>query len=354
MKNAALEHLPLHDDAPVIVIWEATRACALACRHCRAQAIPHRNPEELSTTEAFRLVDEIAASGARIFIITGGDPLMRPDLAEIVRYARDKGLHAALSPSATGRLRREALAELAKAGCQRISLSLDSHEASLHDSFRGVQGSFERTMNGIRAAQSVGMTVQINTSVSRFNIDDVERIAELVAAEKAVLWSVFFLVPVGRATTSMLLDADQCEQLFARLDAISHALNLPIKTTEGPHYRRYLVEHGADPSQLGNIGDGRGFVFVSHKGEIFPSGFLEQNCGNVRSESLIDVYKNHPFMQRLRQPWTFAGKCGVCEYNRLCGGSRARAFTVTGDAFESEPTCAYIPEYLREVLVAAR
>lgn len=343
MKNADLVNLPMHDEGPVIVIWEATRACALACRHCRAEAIPHRDTRELSTVEAFRLVDQVVASGARVFIITGGDPLMRPDLLEIVTYSRDQGLAAALSPSATGKLRSEVLVGLAKAGCRRISLSLDSHDAALHDSFRGVQGSFERTIRGIRAAQDAGLTVQINTSVSKFNIDDVERIAERVALEKAVLWSVFLIVPVGRATTSMLLSAEQCEDLFARLQAVGERLHLAIKTTEGPHYRRFLVQHGASAAELGTIGDGKGFVFISHTGEIFPSGFLEHSCGNVRNASLRYVYQNNPFMQRLRQPWTFSGKCGVCEYNRLCGGSRARAFTMTGDAFASEPSCSYVP-----------
>lgn len=333
----------MYDDGPRIVIWETTRACALACVHCRAEAIPHRNRRELTTEEAQGLIDELASWKKAIFILTGGDPLMRPDIFELVAYASQKGLRVAVSPSATGRLTARSLTQLADAGCSRISLSLDGPSASIHDAFRGVRGSFERTLKSALAAGQAGIELQINTTVARHNNAHLRDIGDFVASMGAKLWSVFFLVPVGRARREDCLNAEETEAAFAELYEIGKHAPFAIKTTEAPHYRRFVAQHEGMPENPDGIGDGKGFVFVSHIGEIQPSGFLPLTCGNVRTSSLLDVYRNHRIMQRLRQPETFAGKCGRCEFKRLCGGSRARAYAFAGDPFGSEPTCSYIP-----------
>lgn len=336
---------PPYSDAPRIVIWEMTRACALACRHCRAQAIPRRDPRELSTGEAFALVDAVAECGRPIFILTGGDPLMRDDVFKIVEYAVNRGLRTAVSPSATGRLTARSLQALVRAGCGRISLSLDAPDPDSHDAFRGVGGSFKRTLDALRAARDTGLEVQINTTISRFNHTRISEMAAFLVMYDIALWSAFFLVPVGRASLDDVLTAEETEAAFRELHRASMALPFDVKTTEAPHYRRYMLQHGHSGGGISSIGDGKGFVFVSHRGEIFPSGFLPHCVGNVRSDRLIDVYRDSPFMRRLRDPDSFAGKCSICEFRRICGGSRARAFTMTGDAFASEPTCAYVPPW---------
>ncbi len=333
------------DKAPAIVIWEMTRACALACKHCRAEAIPRRNPLELSTTEAFALIDDIVDCDKPMLVLTGGDPFMRDDLAKIVEYSVFRGLRTAVSPSATGRLKPESLQALSMAGCQRISLSIDAPDAASHDAFRGVGGSFERTMRGITAAREAGLEVQINTTISRFNHTRIAELADLMRTLDIAFWSIFFIVPVGRALKQQVLSAAETEAVFADLLKASAGLPFPVKTTEAPHYRRFVAQHSPEDSpSLSEVGvsDGKGFVFVSHTGEIFPSGFLPHLVGNVRTDRLIDVYRNDPFMKRLRDPASFEGKCGVCEFNRLCGGSRARTYAMTGSAFKSEPTCAYV------------
>lgn len=336
-------------DAPRIVIWEMTRACALACRHCRAEATPHRDSAELTTSEAFKLVDAVAECGASIFVLTGGDPFMRDDLNKVVEYATRRGLRVAVSPSATGRLTAHALAALSRAGCRRISLSIDAHDTRSHDEFRGVKGSFERTLAGVFAARGVGLEVQINTTISRFNHEHIADIAKLLGTLDIALWSLFFLVPVGRAAVEDVLDADQTETVFEKVYRLAQTLPFEVKTTEAPHYRRFVAQRAATPPlRYNGIGDGKGFVFVSHHGEIAPSGFLPHVVGNVRSDSLLHVYRDDPFMQRLRAPETFSGKCGICEFRNLCGGSRARAYTMTGNAFGSEPTCAYLSSPLMQ------
>ncbi len=332
--------------APRIVIWEMTRACALACRHCRAEAIPHRDAAELTTTEAFALVDAIVACDHPLFVLTGGDPFMRGDLFKIVEYAVGRGLRTAVSPSATGRLRPDALQALMRAGCHRISLSIDAPDAESHDDFRGVRGSFDRTIEAVHAAREAGIEVQINTTVSRFNHTRLAEMATLIEQLDIALWSVFFLVPVGRACVDDVLSAGETEAVFSELYDLSQTLPFPLKTTEAPHYRRFVQQHSAvlrPRSPMEGIGDGKGFVFVSHTGEIMPSGFLPHVAGNVRRDELIDIYRTDPFMQRLRDPDSFDGKCGVCEFRRVCGGSRARAYAMTGNAFASEPTCSYVP-----------
>jgi radical SAM protein len=346
---------PMYDLAPRIVIWEMTRACALACRHCRAEAIPRRDPRELTTVEAFKLVDDVAACNRPLFVLTGGDPLMRDDIYKIVEYGTAQGLPMSVAPSATGRLTRDAIRRLAAAGVRRMSLSLDAPDAQTHDGFRGVRGSYQRTLAAVVHARDYGIDVQINTTISQHNRLRITEFEEILAPLDIALWSVFFVLPVGRAGTDLCLDAQQTEEAFRDIYGISQRARFDVKTTEAPHYRRYLLQHAnvaprerpdapADSyGRFAGIGDGRGFVFVSHHGDVQPSGFLPIVAGNVKSQRLIDVYRDDAIMQRLRRPDTFEGKCGVCEFRRVCGGSRARAYAASGSPFGSDPTCSYVP-----------
>ncbi len=346
---------PMHDRAPSIVIWETTRACALACRHCRAEAVPRRDPLELTTMEAFALFDDVAACGRPLFILTGGDPLMRDDIFKLVEYGTSLQLPMAVSPSSTGRLTRQAIRRLAIAGVHRISVSLDAPDAQAHDAFRGVKGSYQRTMEAISHALDYGVGVQINTTVAQHNRLRLKEFEEVLAPFNIAMWSAFFVLPVGRAGTDLCLDAAETEQAFRDLHDIASRSRFAVKTTEAPHYRRYALQHEtvpsreregvstAPPGRFTGIGDGRGFAFVSRHGDVQPSGFLPLAVGNVRHRPLLDIYREEPIMRRLRQPDTFFGKCGVCEFRRICGGSRARAFAASGNPYGSDPSCSYAP-----------
>lgn len=355
------------NERPFLVIWETTQACDLACLHCRACAQPLRNPFELSTGEAKKLIDEIAALRAPLFVFTGGDPLKRPDIYELVRYAADLKLRPSMTPSATPLLTREAIVKLKESGLARLAISLDGPTAEIHDGFRRVAGSFDRTIQGARWAREIGLSVQINTTITRHNLKHLDAIIALLEELDIALWSVFFLVPTGRGAEIDLISADEFEQVFAKLYETSRRVKFDIKSTEAQHYRRYLLQRrtelrrsgvtkpGELPPVLGTasadgigraprgINDGKGFVFISHTGEVFPSGFLPVSAGNVRSESLVKLYRGSPLFQALRDERNLQGKCGRCEYKHICGGSRSRAYALTGDIFAEEPCCSYQP-----------
>jgi radical SAM protein len=343
-------------ERPYVAIWETTQACQLACLHCRASARPHRSPLELSTAEAENLLCQIRALEVPVFVLTGGDPLERPDLTHLVRYGSQIGLHVALTPSATPLLTREALAGLQQAGLARVAVSLDGSHPALHDGFRGVPGSFDRTLAAIAWAHELGLPVQINSTLSRHNREDFEALAALVSSLGIVLWSVFFLIPTGRARMEDMLGAEECEQVFARLYELSQQVPFAIKTTEGMHYRRYALQRRASERRAGllpadtplprparNINDGKGFVFISHTGLVYPSGFLPLGAGSIRTQTLADIYRNSPLFQDLRRPERLGGKCGACEFRDICGGSRARAYALTGDPLAADPACLYQP-----------
>lgn len=332
------------DKKPAVVIWEVTQACHLACVHCRAEAKPWRDPRELSTQEGFRLIDQISSLGKPLFVLTGGDPMERPDLESLVRYGISKDLTVALSPSATAKVMTQTLSALKEAGLHRIAVSLDSHLEEKHDAFRGVPGSYRRTLEIAHDARRLGLPLQIGTTIAAFNAMDMEAMARLVESLGVVLWSVFFLVPTGRADPKAMITADQCEDLLARLHDISQRVPFRIKTTEAPHYRRIAVQRMKKRiPQIHGINDAKGFVFVSHIGDVYPSGFLPVSAGNVRDQSLGDIYSASPLFQSLRNPAALKGRCGRCEFNKLCGGSRARAYAVTGDPLTEDPLCPYDP-----------
>lgn len=342
------------DLRPMLVIWEMTQACDLKCKHCRANSRIQRHPMELSTAEAFHLIDQIATMHVPLFVLTGGDPLKRPDIMPIVQYACRRGVRTSLTPSTTPLLTRKAIFELKKSGLMRLALSLDGSTAVLHDGFRGVAGSYRRTLDAVRWCHEAGLPVQINTTVSHQNAADLDNMIELLTAQRVVLWSVFFLVPTGRAQLSDLLSADEHEQVFAKLYTASKRVKFHIKTTEGQHYRRYVLQQKAlapdakTEEELiarapSGVNDGKGFVFVSHTGEVYPSGFLPLAAGNILWEPLAEIYQNSPLFRSLRDSSQVKGKCGRCQFNQVCGGSRARAYALTHDPLAEEPCCAYAP-----------
>jgi radical SAM protein len=349
---------------PLLVLWETTQACDLACCHCRACAQSKRHPLELTTLEAEKLIRDVANLNPPIFILTGGDPLKRADIFYLVRRAVAYGLHPAMTPSATPLLTREAIADLKRAKLSRLAVSLDGSVPELHDAFRGVNGSYARTLEAIHWANEFGLPIQVNTSISKRNVGDLENMANLLKQFKLVLWSAFFLVPTGRAQMADLLSAAEVEQAFATLYRFSKELPFKVKTTEAQHYRRYIIQQrlrskGQSPFAARDngwektipgllpINDGKGFVFVSHTGEVCPSGFLPVSAGNVRVDSLTDIYRNSPVLTSLRDTSNLQGKCGACEFKEICGGSRARAYAITGNMFAEDPCCNYIPAALR-------
>lgn len=344
--------------APFIVIWEVTRACALACVHCRADALARRDPRELSTEEGCRLIDQIVAFGrpSPLLVLTGGDPMWRKDLAELVRYASALGLSVALTPSGTGAATRKRLEELKAAGLSRVAVSLDGPDAETHDRFRRVRGSFMYTMKIIDAVTELGLPLQINTTVSRITLPTLHAMADRVGQFSLTLWAMFFLIQTGRGATLDQISANECEEVLRWLNDLSNRVPFGIKTTEAPHFRRVIAESEASNPEASSlfkrpqlrapraVNDGNGFVFIDHVGQICPSGFLPMPRGNVREEQLVDVYRRDELFVRLRDADALRGRCRRCQFRTVCGGSRSRAFAATGDAFASDPLCAYEPQ----------
>jgi len=365
------------DEAPFLVIWETTRACDLACKHCRAEAVSERHPLELSTEEAKRMMDAVRRFGRPLFVLTGGDPLKRPDVAELVEYGTSIGLRMAMTPSGTPLMTEAVLRELRDAGLARLAVSLDGSTAAIHDAFRGVPGSYAWTIRMLLAARSVGLSTQVNTTVSRYNLDDFDALCELMTELGIVLWSVFFLVPTGRAQAQDVASAEEFEAVFHKMYDLSRSAPFDIKSTAAPQYRRVILQRQVAERRAGEraeapvpltaglgfsladgvgrargVNDGDGFLFISHTGAICPSGFLPLAAGNVRRDDLVEVYRNSPLFRQLRDRSLLKGKCGVCEYRDICGGSRARAYAVTGDYLEAEPYCAHVPARWRRMVEA--
>lgn len=346
------------DEAPLLVIWETTQACDLACVHCRASAQPGRNAGELSTDEGFELLDQVRSFGNPLMVFTGGDPLKRPDLFTLMRRSIDLGLRTNVSPSATPLLTTEAIDEFKRIGLARMAMSLDGATVESHDSFRGIPGTFDRAIVALKHAQEIGLETQLQTTVTRRNMGELRQIAEIAEETGTRMWSLFFLLPMGRASSSDELTAEEYEQVFETIYEVSRRSSFDVKTTEAMHYRRFIAqkqkqERGVDPHSAGargvafrtaGVSDGKGFVFVSHLGHIYPSGFLPVCGGNVRTDSLVDVYRNGGLFRILRDPSAREGKCGICEYQKICGGSRSRAWWSTGgDYLAEDPRCVYQP-----------
>jgi radical SAM protein len=375
-----------YDESPFLAIWETTQSCDLACKHCRAAAQPIAHPDQLTHEEAKNLIDQIADMHIPIFVFTGGDPLKRPDVYDLIRYAASKDVKVALTPSATPLLTREAIFKLKEAGLVRLGISLDGSTPEIHDTFRGLPGAWARTIQAIEWAGEAGVPIQVHTTISRHNAHDLDSLVTLFEKLAIVMWNVFFLVPVGRGQLDDLLSGADFERVFAKIYELSQRANFQIKTTEAMHYRRYLLQHNLEERRVahGNstghghpgghsgarsavdeydpgapkadaltrnhswatrrVNDGKGFMFISHTGNVYPSGFLPIHAGNVRETPLAEIYRNAPIFKALRDTKQLEGKCGACEFKEICGGSRARAYALTGDPLAQEPCCIYQPK----------
>jgi radical SAM protein len=350
--------------APFIVIWETTRACALAGVHCRAEAIPRRDPRELTTDEGRALIDTVRRFGdpPPLLVFTGGDPLRRPDIVDLVRHGTAQGLSVSLTPSATGAATDARLKALRDVGLARLAVSLDGASAEVHDAFRRVQGSHRHTLRILDRARALGMPLQINTTICRRTVRELPALVREVERWGIALWALFFLIPVGRAEAEQALDAAEIEKVLEWAAGLVGRVPFAIKTTEAPHFQRVLASrragpapaHPVAPDAVGRapraVTDGNGFVFVDHVGNICPSGFLPLRAGNVRTDDLVAVYRDAPLFHALRDPDRLGGRCGVCEYRDRCGGSRARAYAATGDCLAEDPGCAWQPGAAAHVL----
>jgi radical SAM protein len=355
---------------PMLVFWETTRACLLACRHCRASATTQAPPGELSTEEGHALIEQVAGFGRPypILVLTGGDCLLRPDLFHLVEHAVSLGIPVCLSPSVTSLLDAAMVAQIARSGVRAVSVSLDGCQAQTHDGVRGIAGHFEATVAAIGQLAASGVTVQVNTTVMDGNVDDLPGVAALVAQAGAHIWEVFFLVQVGRGAAARPVSPDVHEELCHFLyDASTHGFI--VRTVEAPFFRRVVTRRRAgapapesalydrlSAELVGLLGpgtghpsahtaptrDGKGIVFIAHDGEVYPAGFLPLGLGSVRTRPLHEIYRDDPLLKSIRAA-RFTGRCGRCEYADLCGGSRARAYAATGDPLGEDPACLYRP-----------
>ena len=365
---------------PFIIFWELTRACLLACKHCRAKAQKNRHPNELTTEEAFDVIDQIQEFGHPypLVVFTGGDPLMREDLFEIVKKATDSGIRAAIAFSGTKLATKERLEKLKESGVSRVAISLDGSSPEIHDYFRGISGTFETSLKILDMCKELRISRQINTTVTKINVHDLPNIAKICIEKDVALWDVFFLVPTGRAKKDFMLSAEEFEDVLNWLYDVSRRTPLSVKSSAATHLRRieimrdenrYNLKHGKlyyellkglknlpegegrmvkgivdGIKRMSGITDGRGMLFISHIGEVYPSGFLPIVAGNVREQSLKGIYTESKIFNELKDPDKLKGKCGVCEFRHICGGSRARAYAMTGDYLAPEPRCVYQPE----------
>lgn len=339
---------------PLLVAWEMTKACLLACQHCRASAVPDPLPDELSTAEGLKLLRELATYTPKpILLPTGGDPLARPDLFLLLEEAQRLGLKVGITPAVTPRLTREVVARFRELGIHQMAISLDGASPETHDGFRGVPGTFALALKALTWAKEVGLMTQVNTTVTRRTAKELPGIAKILSEKGVATWEVFFLVPVGRGALLEQLSPEGYEEVMHLLYELSRRHPFKVRTTEGPMFRRIVLERrrregGQDGALVGegrgvHVSDGFGFVFVAANGEVYPSGFLPLSAGNVRETPLLQIYRESPIFQALRNKALLKGKCGVCEYRELCGGSRARAYAETGDYLESDTRCAHIP-----------
>lgn len=363
-------------DRPFIVIWELTRACALVCAHCRADAQHHRDPLELTTEEGWALLDDLATyePPRPMVVLTGGDPFERTDLEDLVAHGTAAGLHISLAPSVTPLLTGDRLVGLRAAGTSAVSLSIDGAGSGTHDGFRGVPGVFERTLESARLVRAADLRLQVNTTVTADNVDELPRILDLVVDLEAMLWSVFFLVPTGRGQRLRSLDAEAIEEVLHWLHEVGD--RIAVKATEAPQFRRIALQRAEaeDPDEsfppgplrrrlreatgtvpVGSaaarrsprppldVNAGRGFAFVDHHGGVHPSGFLPLPAGSIRSTPFPEIYRDAELFRSLRDPDLLGGRCGRCEFRDRCGGSRSRAFAATGDPLAEDPGCSYLP-----------
>lgn len=352
------EGMPHRNEAPRLVAWEITRACNLACVHCRAAAMFDPDPDQLTTDEGLRLIDEIAdMNQGTILILTGGEPLMRDDVFELATHGTKRGLRVVMAPNGT-LITPERAEMMVKSGIQRISVSIDGATAEDHDRFRGVEGAYNGLLEGLKNARNAGLEFQVNTTVTRQNLPLIERIQDHVIELGAAAHHIFLLVPTGRGRdlAEEVISAKEYEDVLSWFYERLEKVSIQLKATCAPHYHRIMRQRaklegkkvdfetfGLDAVSKGCLG-GQGFVFVSHTGQVQPCGYLELDCGRLREKSFKDIYLNSPIFVDLRDQRKYKGKCGACEYWNVCGGCRARAYEATGDYLEEEPLCLYEPK----------
>lgn len=339
-----------------LVAWETTRNCNLSCKHCRASATMGPYEGELDTQAAFQLLDQIAQVGNPIVILTGGEALLRPDIFEIAKFGTDKGLRMVMSPNGT-LINAENAKKMKDSGIQRISVSLDGATSKVHDDFRGVPGAYDGALAGIEQAKAAGIDFQINTTITKANLDQIPKILKLAEDLGAVAHHIFLLVPTGRGKyiVDQAIDAKEYEETLNWFYDQRDKTSLQLKATCAPHYYRILRQrakaegksvtfqtHGLDAVTRGCLA-GTGFCFISHRGIVQPCGFLHLECGDVTQTSFVDIWKNSEIFATLRDVNQLKEKCGICEYRKVCGGCRARAYEATGDFLTAEPLCLYQP-----------
>lgn len=355
---------PKPGEAPPLrmIAWEVTRACNLDCVHCRAAAINEPPPGEWTTDEAKRFLEQVRAFANPVIILTGGDPMMRPDIWEIAAHGRDLGLRMVMSPNGT-LITPESAEKMKEVGIMRVSISLDGSSPQVHDAFRRVNGAFEGALRGISYLRDAGIGFQINTTVTKHNLHDLENILQLVQDIGAEAWHVFLLVPTGRAENMKEeeITPEQYEETLNWLYEVQRDAKIYVKPTCAPHYYRIYRQRAKEDGlpvkpQMQNQGlqamtrgclGGITFMFVSHMGDAYPCGYLEEFAGNVREEGPEKVWKESPVFNRLRDYAQLQGRCGACEYVRVCGGCRARAKAIYGDYMAEEPYCVYEPKKLK-------
>lgn len=375
MSHAPVVRTVRHDinAKPFIVIWEVTRACALVCKHCRADAQHEPNPNQLTTEQGKRLLENLASYNKPrpLVVFTGGDPFERGDLEELTRYGTELGLNISLSPSVTPKLTPERIRRLREAGGKAMSMSLDGATPETHDAFRGFSGTFDQTIAMAPVINEAGYRLQINSTLTKKNIHEAPALLKTVMEMGAKMWYVFFLVPTGRGADLNALSPQEREDVLHWLADISN--RIAIKTTEAPQYRRVVIQNeqgvpydggalyheltkktaellGAAPENPRPprapmaVNSGSGFAFIDHLGDVYPNGFLPLHCGNVKEQNFHDIYTNSPVFKKLRDPDSWHGKCSVCEFHDVCGGSRSTAYALTRDVSASDPTCVYIPK----------
>lgn len=339
-----------------LIAWEVTRSCNLACRHCRGEAHPEPYEGELTTAEAKALLDTFPAVGKPIVIFTGGDPMMRPDVYELVAHASSLGLTCAFSPNGT-LINCENAELIRQSGVERCSISIDGPDAASHDAFRGVPGAFAASIAGIGELKKANVPFQINTTVTKDNLGSFRQIFELCENLGAAAWHIFLLVPMGRAAqlSDQVISPEEYEDVLHWLYDFRKTTPMQLKATCAPHYYRIMRQRakeektpvnmatfGMDAMTRGCLG-GTGFCFISHTGQVQPCGYLELNCGNVRETPFPEIWRGSEIFQNLRNPAMYEGKCGKCEFHHVCGGCRARAFSMTGNYLSEEPLCLYQP-----------
>ena len=370
-----------YSDAPIFVCWETTKACLLRCRHCRARAIRNRQHGELTTVQGFGLIDQLLEFGDPYpaLLLTGGDPLERPDFFELVEYAKSKGIYVAVAASVTPRLNETSMLHMKNLNVDIMSVSLDGALPESHDRLRGIRGTWKATIEVLRMSHDVDLRTQVNTTIMRSNVNELADIFHITRSNGAVAWELFFLIRTGRGASLETLGASECEEIMNFLcDTAQYGI--PVRTAEGPSFRRVRIqrESGLEPSgevyckltsqlrklegeptsapifKSAHTADGRGILFVSYRGEVYPSGFLPLDCGHVPKDNLRKIYRSHALFRALRDPANLKGRCGSCEYKLACGGSRSRAFAELNDSFEEDPICPYVPpHYLSEPQISA-